>query len=564
MIKSFVRGGQIALHSLRMFGQVFKITLGVSLLCWVIVSASLLTTTLTPYQRYLLWHTSSIHLKNALQIRNKDNKTYPILSPKGQALNLTYRRINNHPLIQMERTLAMKHLRTSLGYAGLASLLLFLALMGLFVRRGKSKYKDRLVRGNILVDSETLKEMIEEEKLDSDLNIDGLPLIKDRETSHILVTGTTGAGKTNLFRTLMPQIRERPNQAIIVDTTGDMVEKFYNPDTDILLNPMDERSVTWNLFDECQTQTELEGFAEALLPAGSSDSDAFWDESARIVFTAGMNKLKDQGEDSIETLSHILLRSSLTDYESFFKGTYAASFTDVRADKTTLSIRSNLSSKLMWLKYIKETEEEGFSVSNWVKAEDPKQWLFITSQKKDLIALKPIISAWFNRAITTLVSLPINEQRRLWFVLDELASLQKLPSLEMGLAEGRKYGACFFAGTQSISQIKRIYGYQTALSCLDLFNTRFFFRSNDSETTHWISKTLGDAEIEEAQENLSYGANTIRDGVSLNHNKRVKPIVMPSEIAVLANLECYVKLPENFPVTELATRYKELISTSIG
>jgi len=28
MIKSFVRGGQIALHSLRMFGQVFKITLG--------------------------------------------------------------------------------------------------------------------------------------------------------------------------------------------------------------------------------------------------------------------------------------------------------------------------------------------------------------------------------------------------------------------------------------------------------------------------------------------------------------------------------------------------------
>lgn len=460
----------------------------------------------------------------------------------------------------MERTLAIKHLRTSLGYGGLASLVLFLALMGFFVRRGKSKYKDRLVRGNMLVDSETLKEMIEEEKLDSDLNIGGLPLIKDRETSHILVTGTTGAGKTNLFRTLMPQIRERPNRAIIVDTTGDMVEKFYNPDTDILLNPMDERSASWNLFDECHTQTELEGFAEALLPPGSSHSDTFWDDSARVVFAAAMNKLKDQGEESIETLSHILLQSSLTEYENFFKGTYAASFTDARADKTTLSIRSNLSSKLMWLRYIKEAEEDNFSISSWVRSENPNQWLFITSQKKDLIALKPIISAWFNRAITTLVSLPINEQRRLWFILDELASLQKLPSLEMGLAEGRKYGACFFAGTQSISQIKRIYGYQASLSCLDLFNTRFFFRSNDSETTHWISKTLGDAEIEEAQENLSYGANTIRDGVSLNHTKRVKPIVMPSEIAGLENLECFVKYPEGFPLSRKPLKFKDSIS----
>ena len=152
----------------------------------------------------------------------------------------------------------------------------------------------------------------------------------------------------------------------------------------------------------------------------------------------------------------------------------------------------------------------------------------------------------------------------MWFILDERASLQKFSSLEMGLEEGRKYNVCFFAGTQRISQIKRIYGQQMAQSCIDLFNTRLFFRSNDSETTHWISKTLGDSEIEETQENISYGANTIRDGVSLNHTKRIKPIVMPSEIASLENLECYIKYPEGFPIAKLQVSYKELVSKSLS
>lgn len=563
MIKSFVRGGQIALHSLRMFNQIFKITLFVSFLCLILSLGGFTYLKSTPYQRALFMSHLGLEMKHSLQLHKKDDKKYTIPLPQGNTTLLTYKRFQRHQLLQNELSSIKNSLHQSFIYGILISILFFMFLLGFFIWRGKSKFQDTLLRGNHLVEPEVLKEMIISQELASDLNIDGLPLIKDRETSHILITGTTGAGKTNLFRTLMPQIRARANRAIIVDTTGDMVEKFYNPETDILLNPLDERSVSWNLFQECHTQTELEGFAEALIPSGSSQSDSFWDESSRIVFTAALNKLKETGNESIESLTNILLKSSLNEYEAFFKSTYAASFTDVRADKTTLSIRSNMSSKLLWLRYMKD-EEDSFSISQWIQEQTPNQWLFITSQKKDLGALRPILSAWFNLAITSLISLPINEDRRLWFILDELASLQKLPSLESGLAEGRKYGSCFFAGTQSIAQLKRIYGHQMAQSCIDLFNTRLFFRSNDSETTHWISKTLGDSEIEETQENISYGANTIRDGVSLNHTKRIKPIVMPSEIASLENLECYIKYPEGFPIAKLQVSYKELVSKSLS
>lgn len=563
MIKSFVRGGQIALHSLRMFSQVFKITLFVSFLCLILSLGSFTYWKSTSYQRVLLMSHLAVELKQTLQLRKKDKKRYTLPLPQGGKILLTYRRFKQHRFLQKELSIMRHSLTQSLLYGSIISTLFFLVLLSFFIWRGRSKYRDILLRGNHLIDSDTLRKMIGDKGMASDLNIDGLPLIKERETSHILVTGTTGAGKTNLFRTLMPQIRERSNRAIVVDTTGDMVEKFYNPETDLLLNPLDERGISWNLFQECHTQTELEGFAEALIPSGDSYSDSFWDESARVVFTAALNKLKETGDESIQSLSHIFFKSSLTDYEAFFKGTYAASFTDSRADKTTLSIRSNLSSKLLWLRYMKD-EEDSFSISKWVGEQNPNQWLFITAQKKDLVALRPIISSWFNLAITSLISLPINDKRRLWFMLDELASLQKLPSLESGLAEGRKYGGCFFAGTQSVSQIKRIYGHQMSQSCLDLFNTRIFFRSNDSETTHWISKTLGDSEIEETQENISYGANTIRDGVSLNHTKRVKSIVLPSEISALENLQCYVKLPEGFPLTKMRLEYKELECRNTG
>ena len=53
---------------------------------------------------------------------------------------------------------------------------------------------------------------------------------------------------------------------------------------------------------------------------------------------------------------------------------------------------------------------------------------------------------------------------------DELPALQKVPSLETGLAEARKYGGCFVAGIQNIYQMEKIYGHAGAASMLDLFN----------------------------------------------------------------------------------------------
>jgi type IV secretory pathway TraG/TraD family ATPase VirD4 len=98
---------------------------------------------------------------------------------------------------------------------------------------------------------------------------------------------------------------------------------------------------------------------------------------------------------------------------------------------------------------------------------------------------------------------------------------------------------------------------------LDLFNTKIFFRCTEPSTQQWISKVLGDAEEIEPQENISYGANSTRDGVSLSRHTRQKPLVMPTELSQLENLECYVKLPGDYPCTKLQMTYQTPSTSSI-
>ena len=70
-----------------------------------------------------------------------------------------------------------------------------------------------------------------------------MPLVKDMETMNFLVSGSIGSGKTNLMHNLLPQVNLRAEAAVIIDNTGEMIAKYYDPDRgDIIFNPFDGRS----------------------------------------------------------------------------------------------------------------------------------------------------------------------------------------------------------------------------------------------------------------------------------------------------------------------------------
>ncbi|MBT5654886.1 MAG: Flp pilus assembly complex ATPase component TadA [Alphaproteobacteria bacterium] len=442
-------------------------------------------------------------------------------------------------------------------WSGLVSLLL---IIGFFILRGYTKSKKKFERGAQIVSPKKLKSLIKKRGLASDLNFGKLPLIKGKETSHILITGTTGSGKTNCLNALLPQIRKRQDRAIIVDLTGNFISKFYRENKDVLLNPLDSRSKSWSPWAECLCEAHFDTLAAAIVPQ-STHIDKFWENASKALLSSALRKLRHTQDTQL--LYHILVRSNMETFSKFFEGTEAATYTHQDGEKMTLSIRATLANHLQCFKYLKK--EGAFSVRKWItdtSLEMDPQWLFLSATPDTRETLRPLLSCWLDTAINALMTLPEDSERRIWFIIDELPVLQKLPSLHTAMAESRKYGGCLIAGVQSFSQLVSTYGQNTSQSILDLFNTKVFFRNTDPNTTSWISRVLGETETTEQVENLSYGANTMRDGISLSQLRRTTPLVLPTEIAALKDLEAYVKFPGNFPISRIKTPYQNLPSVS--
>ncbi|MDE0702882.1 MAG: type IV secretion system DNA-binding domain-containing protein, partial [Rhodospirillaceae bacterium] len=131
----------------------------------------------------------------------------------------------------------------------------------------------------------------------------------------------------------------------------------------------------------------------------------------------------------------------------------------------------------------------------------------------------------------------------------------QVPSLQPGLAESRQFGGCFVLGVQVASALRDLYGRNGAETISGLCGTRVVLAAPDRDTAQWSADSLGRSEVEEVTEGYSYGANTIRDGVSLTPRREIRALALPSEIMRLPNLEGYLKFPGPFPVASIRLTY---------
>jgi type IV secretory pathway TraG/TraD family ATPase VirD4 len=145
-------------------------------------------------------------------------------------------------------------------------------------------------------------------------------------------------------------------------------------------------------------------------------------------------------------------------------------------------------------------------------------------------------------------------QKNIWVILDELPALGQIPSLKTALSESRKYGGCIVATIQNIWQMKNTYNQMGGMDLLDQFNTRALFRVGDQQTAEYMSRMLGTEEIRENQESLSYGANTMRDGVNINNIERSRPLVLPSELMGLDTFEFFLKMGGSIPAARIKNK----------
>src|SRR5437016_865031 len=93
-----------------------------------------------------------------------------------------------------------------------------------------------------------------------------------------------------------------------------------------------------------------------------------------------------------------------------------------------------------------------WSASSWSRAR--RGSLFLTSTPETRTRLVPLTSLWSDMLVRRLMNRGQPGRRPVWFVLDELASLQRLPQLHTAITENRKSNNPVILGFQGRSQLE--------------------------------------------------------------------------------------------------------------
>lgn len=547
--KTITEGGQIWAHRIRMARQVLKMGICVSLILGSgFFSYRLISISQFHYQA-LFYYWQAKHLSAPEMVITVDAKFWEKLTqttgletPLSLKAATIKKGCGRHALLTLNFIHQSFSQALKVSFWGLGITFLF------FLIRGWRARQKEHIEGQQIVSPYKMAFKLQLKGKASPIKLGRLPLIKNSETHHFLISGATGTGKTTTFHTLLPQIRKLGQKALIVDVTGEFVERYYRPGQDVLLNPFDSRSQPWHPWCEGVSPNDLKSLAQSFIPSSYREEENFWRKGAQEVFYAALKETAFHTKTSF--LSKLILHDSLGTLATVLQGTAATPYLDLASEKTAGSVRAVASSFLECLDLIPDTESP-FSIRRWV--EDPKMegWLFLTCTPEQRASLIPLLTAWLSIGISSLLRLKINPQRRVWFVIDELPRLHRIKNLEAFLTESRKYGGCGLLAIQSPAQLDAIYGKEITSVILGNCATKMAFAEYDALIAERISRGFGRREIKESQEALSYGAHEMRDGVNLSYQTKSSPIVSASALQSLNPHEAFVKLPGNQPITKL-------------
>ena len=389
-------------------------------------------------------------------------------------------------------------------------------------------------------------------------NIVRIPRV--RESSHFMMIGDTGSGKSSLIRQILMQVEGRGETAIVYDPALEYTPQFYEPGRgDVILNAVDARMPYWSPCDEVQHEAEAEGLAAALFK-DDPRTNPFFVMVPRQIFA---HLLTEQPKRTPQELLAILRDER--ELAKRLKGTEhaAAIYPDAGPQRGGMIATLNSVSNALKLLPRKDEVKTKWTALEW--AQHRRGWLFITSPPEFRERQRPLISMWLDMLVLRTMNQGKPGVRPVWFILDELQSLHALPQLHTAITESRKARNPVVLGFQGRSQLEELYG-RKAEAMLSQPATKIFLRTDEANSAKWISQTIGEVEIERLRESRMEGhfPRNRRDSRNYQLDRTTEPLVMASEIQGLPDLRAHLKsgnmvVPLSFPYIDLPKRHEALI-----
>ena len=361
----------------------------------------------------------------------------------------------------------------------------------------------------------------------------GLPMSRDRESRHCLISGSVGSGKTQTIQHMILEAMRWGDKMLILDTKGDMTERL--PGEITLIAPQDKRSAVWDISADCVTKQDARELAARFIP---KSSDPMWAEAARELLVACIVSLQREN-GAVWTWGDLharaLLGADALKDMALAHHPAAAQMIGDPASKTAMSILTTFKAHIHVLEAMAEAwsagDQEKFSAANWLI--DPHATNPVILQRDG--RYPQLTNAWIGGLVSLLSShvcspaFSESSQRRIWLFLDEFPQLEAMDDLAALLDLGRSKGVCVVLAAQDTSQIRIRYGRDRTNAWLSMIGTHIIGRMNPGEGAEDISRAIGMQEIErEARSKSRSGGNS---SVNISTEHSLRPVMPPSELS---------------------------------
>lgn len=400
------------------------------------------------------------------------------------------------------------------------------------IRRLKNLRYGRRLKGPFLVSAKGFNEAVSGDGIGITTNDTkrALRIPRNAENKHFLIVGDTGSGKSSIIRQMLYQVEKRGECAIVYDPACEFVKQFYDPHRgDIVLNPLDARMPYWSPSLELRRRAEAKALAVSMYqPEGVTNR--FFVEAPQKIFAHLLTYLPTPAE-------LVDWMSNPEEIDQRVRGTEYWALIDSRAPHQRTGVLGSLNMSADSFRLLPRQEETTavWTATSW--AETRRGWIFITSRPTLREALRPLISLWIDLLVLRLLNESDPGQKPVWFVIDELASLQRLPQLHTAITENRKSQNPVILGFQGRSQMEARYG-EDAEAMLSQPATKIFLRTTEPRAAKWVSEAIGEVEIERLRETHYDGS---RAGRNFALDRQTEPLVLPSEISGLDDLRGFLK-----------------------
>ena len=373
------------------------------------------------------------------------------------------------------------------------------------------------------------------------------------EAQHIQIIGDTGAGKSALMFQVLRQVRSRGDSAIVYDPAREFVKRFYDPERgDVILNPLDKRCPYWGPAEELRSRSEAKALAVSLFQPPQDKKGEFFIESPQKIF-AFLMAYGPTPDELVEWMSNP------EEIDRRLKGTEHAHLIDPRAHQQRAGVLASLGLVADSLRLLPKREEGNgrWTATEW--AEKRQGWIFLTSLPAEREALRPLQSLWIDWLVLRLLNEPTEAQKRVWFVIDELASLQKLPQLHTAITEARKSRNPVVLGFQGKAQLEYLYGHLAEVMLVAAGDQRLAHDQGAEGRRMGQRSSSAKSKWNGCARHIS---TAHASGRNFALDRQVEPLVLESEISGLADLHAYMKY-QNY-VTRFSFPYFDMPEVATG